>query len=74
MFMENYAPNRCEPRIEVIVKMQNVKKKLGSGPVGVGGVKVDVSQELKLLCKCKKVRVVQSGGGRGGPVGVRVDM
>ena len=42
-----------EPRIEVIVKIQNNNKKV----VGVGGggaVRTDVNQELNLLCKCKK--------------------
>ena len=24
MFMKHYAPNRCEPRIEVIVKMPKI--------------------------------------------------
>ena len=52
MFMKHYAPNRCEPNIEVIMKM---------GVVGVGffffffcfffwggGVRVDVKEEVKL--------------------------
>ena len=79
MFMEHYTPNRCDPRIEVIVKMQNVKKNKswGSGPVGVGGVKVDVSQELKFCANAKKSPggpIGRGGGGGGAPVGVRVDM
>ena len=54
MFMKQYAPNRCEPRIEVIVKMQ--KSRGGCEPtieffvkmpkkVSGGGVRVDVKQE-----------------------------
>ena len=30
MFIKHYAPNRCEPKIEVIVKMP---KKVGAGDV-----------------------------------------
>ena len=40
MFMKHYAPNRCEPRIKVIVKMGI---RLGRG----GGV--DVNEELVIL-------------------------
>ena len=40
MFMKHYAPNRCEPRIKVIVKMGI---QLGRG----GGV--DVNEELVIL-------------------------
>ena len=37
----------CERRIEVFVKIQ---KKLGGGQgVGLGGVRVDVNEELKFL-------------------------
>ena len=37
----------CVRRIEVIVKM---KKKIGGGgPVGGGGIRVDVYEKLKLL-------------------------
>ena len=40
-----------------------------SGAKGpVGGVRVDVNEELKLLCECKKRRG-RSGSGRGGGVG-----
>ena len=56
----------CERRIEVFVKIKK-KKKLGGG-VG-GGVRVDVNEELKFLCKFKKkiwgVRGVGFGGGGG---------
>ena len=47
----------CERRIEVFVKIQNNKKKIGGGEVrggwgrgrGGGGVRVDVNEELKFL-------------------------
>ena len=67
----------CEPRIEVIVKMQ---KKNVRGPVGRGS-RVDVNKELKLLSYCEnaKKRKKMSGGlwsgsGGGSPVGGRVDV
>ena len=53
----------CEPRIEVIVKFEEKKLEgVRSGGLmgGGGGVVrsweewVDVNEELKLLCKCKK--------------------
>ena len=46
MFMKQYAPNRCEPSIEVIMKMGSNE---GSG--FLEGVRVDVNanEELKLL-------------------------
>ena len=44
MLMTHYAPNRCEPSIEVIVKMRfrpeggrMVGSELGEHPVGVDG-------------------------------------
>ena len=41
--------------------------------MGGGGVRVDVNEELKFLCKFKKKKI--GGGGLGGGVGggVRVD-
>ena len=56
--MKHYAPNRCEPSSEVIMKMGIQWGGLGSG---FGGVRVDVNvnEGLKLLCKFKK------NGGRG---------
>ena len=42
MFMKHYAPSRCEPGIEVIVKMG---VRLGRGGGGGGGG-VDVNEEL----------------------------
>ena len=68
MFMKHYVPNRCEPRIEVNVKMG--VRSWGRG----GGCQGDVNKELKLLVKMKKVwwEGIQSGGGGGG-VGVDVN-
>ena len=40
----------CEWRSKVFVKIQN--KKLGGGGSGWGGVRVDVYEEVKLLCRC----------------------
>ena len=41
---------------------------------GWGGVRVDVNEELKLLCNSKKKKKLGRGGGQGGRVeGVRVD-
>ena len=48
----------CQRRIEVFVRIQNSKKKIGgvrsggggvSGRVRLGGVRVDVNEELKFL-------------------------
>ena len=62
----------CERSIEVFVKIQ--KKKLGGGVggsgrvlgggVGLGGVRVDVNEELKFLWKFKKKKL--GGWGSGG--------
>ena len=50
MFMKHYAPNRCEPSIEVTMKMG---VQWGGGGVrgwsGWGVVRVDVSEELKFF-------------------------
>ena len=49
MFMKHYAPNRCEPSIEVIMKMG---VQYGGGGLGGGGcvrVDVNVNEGLKLL-------------------------
>ena len=62
----------CERRIEVFVKFQ--KKKIFFLGGGVGGVRVDVNEELKFLGKLKKKKM---GGGRsswGGGGGVRMDV
>ena len=64
----------CDRRIEVFVKIQ--KKYLffflggggGSGWWGGGGVRVDVNEELKFLCKFKKKNF--GGGGSDGGVGL----
>ena len=71
----------CERRIEVFVKIQ---KKGGVGGLsrgggsGWGGVRVDVNEELKFLCKFKK-KLGEGGrglkgGGRGRGWGVRLDV
>ena len=52
--MKHYAPNRCEPRIEVIVKMH---KKSGWGR-GQGGCE----PRIEVIMKCKKTK---SGGWSG---------
>ena len=53
----------CERRIEVFVKIQ--KKKWGVLGGRVGGVRVDVNEELKFFVKIKKN---WGGGGSGGGV------
>ena len=61
MFMKHNAPNRCEPRIEVIVKMQR------KGPVGEGGgVQGGCEPRIEVIVKMKKK--LGWGGGGGGPV------
>ena len=68
--MKQYAPNRCEPSIEVSVRRvgggggghgaynQRIKviaKMLKKSRTGRGGgVRVVMNKELKLLLKCKK--------------------
>ena len=62
----------CERRMEVFVK---IKKKIGGrGPGGghVGGVRVDVYEELKFLCILKKYIFFFGGGGGGSGGGGRV--
>ena len=61
MFMKHYAPNRCEPSIEVIVKM-GVRQGEGVGwkPVGGRGVRVVVKQELT---PGRSGRGIRAGGG-----------
>ena len=64
IFMKHYAPNRCEPRIKVIVKM-GVRLELGGGG-GQGGCE----RRIEAMVKCKKksgvgVQVVTGGGGSG---------
>ena len=84
MFMKQYAPNRCEPSIEVSVRRgrghgaydQRIKviaKMLKQKSVGWmmgGGVRVDMSKELKLLLKLQnKIEgcpVQGWGGGQSG--------
>ena len=68
----------CKRRIEVFVKIHKNGGGVGSGGGGyrVGGVRVDVNEELKFLRKFKKK---MGGSGLGGGVGfglggVRVDV
>ena len=58
MFMKHNALNRCEPRIEVIVKM---------GVRPGGGVRVDVDEEFKVTVKMQRKK------SRGGGVRVHVN-
>ena len=53
----------CDRRIEVFVQIQ--KKKLGGGD-RVGGVRVDVNEELKFFGKFKKKNKKKNWGGGGG--------
>ena len=55
MFMKHYAPNRCEPSIEVIMKMG---VQWGEGGIGFwggvrvfrgGGGRLNVNEDLKFL-------------------------
>ena len=57
----------CERRTEVFVKIQKKKFFLGGGRGWVGGVRVDVNQELKFFGKLKKKN--WGGGGGEGPGG-----
>ena len=67
--------NGCEQRIEVFVGGGG-RVGVGGGGGRVGGVRVDVNEELKFLGKLKKKN--RGGGGGGGGVGlvgvVRVDV
>ena len=47
---------------------ESSKKKIsgGEGRIGGGGVRVDVNEELKFLCKFKKKIFFFLGGGGGG--------
>ena len=54
--MKHYAPNRCEPSIEVSVRR------------GLG-VRVHMTKESKLLQKMLKKSRVREGGGGGGQGG-----
>ena len=63
----------CDRRIEKFFG-KFTKKIQGGGGVGLGGVRVDVNEELKFLCKFKKKKFFFffGGGGfrRGGGGGV----
>ena len=68
----------CERRIEVFVKIQ--KKNCGGSGRGVGGIRLDVNEELKLFEKIKNKLGGRIGGGGVGSGwgigfgGVRVDV
>ena len=61
----------CDRRIEKFLGKFTKKKFQGGGSVwgGGGGVRVDVNEELKFLCKFKKKKKWGGGGGSGGGVG-----
>ena len=66
MFMKHYAPNRCEPRIEVIMKMGVQWRGLGFG----GGVQVGCERRIEVIVEMQK----KSRGGGGGSGSVRVNV
>ena len=73
MFIKHYAPNRYEPRIEVIVKMgvrpggmgerfeDIVKMQKHGGWIRPGRIRMDMNQELDIVKMPKKVRGCQGG-------------
>ena len=65
----------CDRRIEKFLGKFTKKNFRGGGSVWGGGVRVDVNEELKFLCKFKKKKKNRGGGGQGGLGlgGVRVD-
>ena len=75
-----WGQGRCEQRSEVFVKIQKKKNWGGSG--WVGGVRVDVIEELKFSGKFKQNKFRGGGGGggrfggggRGSGWGARVDV
>ena len=65
----------CDRRIEKFLGKFTQKFQGGGGRFG-GGVRVDVNEELKFLCKFKKKKKKMGGGGGQGVglgEGVRVD-
>ena len=65
----------CERRIKVFVKIKKQKNWGRGGRVGLGGVRVDVNEELKFLRKFQKKYFFGGGGGvRGGGGGVGVGL
>ena len=63
----------CDRRIEKF--LEKFTKKISGGGVGLGGggVRMDVNEELKFLCKFKKKKKWGGRGQGGGVGGVRVD-
>ena len=59
--MKHYAPNRCEPSIEVIMKLA-VQRGSGFGRGCQGGCERD--RRIEVIVKIKKI-----GGGGSGPSG-----
>ena len=56
----------CDRRIEKILGKFTKKKIQGGGSVWEGGVRVDVNEDLKFLCKLKKKKIKKKfflGGG-----------
>ena len=73
MFMKHYAPNRCEPSIEVIMKLGVQWGRRGSGG-GRGGGQGGCERRSEVIVKIQKQF---RGGGREDLVGggvVRVDV
>ena len=62
----------CDRRIEKFLG-KFTQKKFQRGGSGGGGVRVDVNEELKFLCKLKKKKKLGGGGQGVGLGGVRVD-
>ena len=64
----------CDRRIEVFGKIHQKKfRGRGGGGVRVGGVRVDVNEELEVFVKIQK-KIGVGGGGSGWGGGVRVDV
>ena len=58
----------CDRRIEVFLGKFTKTNSGGGGRFGGGGVRVDVNEELKFLCKFQKKK--NGGGGGHGGVGL----
>ena len=70
----------CEGRIEVNVKIENLKKKYffffwgGGGGLDGGGVRVDVNEQLKFFVKIQKKKILGGGVWSEWGWGVQVDV
>ena len=58
MFMKHYAPNRCEPSIEVIMKMGSN----GGGGQVLGGGQGGCERRIKVFVKMQKNKNWRGGG------------